>query len=158
MKKIDYLNNANAPYRDKSLKNLKGEKWKAIPGVEGVFEISNFGRIKSLAKEIHYTNGKVIHRKESIIMAGISPAPNYYTGDFTYQLAANLTTGKKVCRFSIARFVYNCFVREIDLDDDSIKVIQTDGNGLNCYYKSQNSFINKEAKKNLHTQAQHYLL
>lgn len=151
MKKIDYLNNINAPYRDKSLKNIKGEKWEAIPGVEGVFEISNFGRIKSLAREIYYTNGKVIHRKECIIMAGVSPAPNYYTGDYTYQLAAHLSTAGKIYHFSVARLVYNCFVREIDLDDDSINVIQKDGNGLNCHYKNLKAVSSIEKQKRIYT-------
>jgi NUMOD4 motif len=31
------------PYRNRELKNIKGEKWKDIPELEEYFQISNFG-------------------------------------------------------------------------------------------------------------------
>ena len=32
-------------------KDLKGEVWKCIAGYEGLYQISNMGRVKSLEKE-----------------------------------------------------------------------------------------------------------
>lgn len=36
------------PYQNTSLKNIKGERWKDIPGFEGEYQLSNYGRLKSL--------------------------------------------------------------------------------------------------------------
>ena len=38
-------------------KDLKGEVWKCIAGYEGLYQISNMGRVKSLEKE---KNNKII--------------------------------------------------------------------------------------------------
>jgi hypothetical protein len=136
MKKQNYLKHTHAAYRNKSLKNLKGEKWAAVPGLEDFYEVSNFGRIKSLAREILYANGKVIFKQARIIMAGVSPAPNYFAGDFTYQLMIALSVNRKVVRYSVARLVYHCFVSVIELKDERICIVQRDGDGLNCHYKN----------------------
>lgn len=53
MKQIPYLDNDERPHRNKSLKNLKVEKWEAIPVFEEYFQIPNLGRIKSLARDIY---------------------------------------------------------------------------------------------------------
>lgn len=127
----------NYPCRNNSLKNLPDEKWAEIPDLVDAFHISNHGRIKSLAREINYANGKVIHKKERILMAGISPANNYYVKDFTYQLNISLNFNKKIYNFSVARLVHYCFNdNAFDLNDHSLFILQKDGNGLNCYYNN----------------------
>lgn len=151
MRKVDYLNKPRAVYRNKSLENLKGGQWASIPGLEDRYDVSNYGRIKSLAREIPYTNGKVIYKKERIIMAGISPAPNHFAKDFTYQLGAQLTAKPKNLRYSVARLVYHSFVQPIDLSDRSIYIIQKDGNGLNCYYKNLKAIQANEKQKRIYT-------
>ena len=37
----------------------KDEIWKDIPNYEGIYQVSNLGRIRSLDREITYANGKV---------------------------------------------------------------------------------------------------
>ena len=39
------------PYQNHSLVNLPKEKWKDIVGFEGIYQISNYGRVKSLPRE-----------------------------------------------------------------------------------------------------------
>jgi len=125
------------PCRNNSLKNLPTEKWAGIPGLEDAFHISDHGRVKSLAREIYYSNGKVIHKKERIIMSGISPANNYHVKDFTYQLKIALHFNKKIYRFSTARLVHYCFNdNTFNLNNHSLFILQKDGNGLNCYYNN----------------------
>jgi hypothetical protein len=152
MKKVDHLADNNAPHRNRSLKNLRNEKWKAVPGLEDVFEISNYGRIKSLAREVLYANGKVIHKKERIIMAGVSVASNYYTGDYMYQLGAALSYNGKTYAYSVARLVYRCFVKELTEKDRLINIIQKDGNGLNCHYKNLLAITATEKQKLIYSQ------
>ena len=40
------------------------EIWKDIVGYEGLYQVSNFGRIKSLDRVIKYSNGKICKYKE----------------------------------------------------------------------------------------------
>ncbi len=136
-KKINYRDQADMPFRNKSLKNLKGEKWKAIPGFEDLYKISNHGRIKSLEREIQQKNGVTKRLKEQIKLAGVSPTSNYFKGDHTYQLAAHFVANGKVYNYSVARLVYQLFVKPLSPDDDTtINIIQKDGNGLNCHYEN----------------------
>jgi NUMOD4 motif len=59
------------PHQNHSLKNIKGEKWKEIPGFEGYFMVSNFGRVKRLEYEMQYKNGAIYIKPEKIIKPGI---------------------------------------------------------------------------------------
>ena len=43
------------------------EIWKDIKGYEGLYQVSNLGRVKSLAKTVIYCNGKVYHYAEAIL-------------------------------------------------------------------------------------------
>ena len=49
------------------------EEWKDIPGYEGLYQASSFGRIKACKRIIKYVNGKKTHKKERIL----SPANSY---------------------------------------------------------------------------------
>jgi len=55
------------PYQNLSLKSIKGERWKDIPGLEDYFMVSNFGRVKRLEFEMQHDNGVTYRRAEKII-------------------------------------------------------------------------------------------
>ena len=42
------------------------EVWRDIKGYEGLYQVSNYGRVKSLEKDIIYKDGNIHHRKERI--------------------------------------------------------------------------------------------
>jgi hypothetical protein len=63
-------------YKDLSLKNLSYineeglnclEEFKDIPGYEGLYQVSNLGRIKSCNRVVKHNNGNVHHKKEKIL-------------------------------------------------------------------------------------------
>jgi len=58
-------------YKNLSLGNMEGEVWADIIGYEGLYMISNMGRVKSLPKRWAAVGGRVIHRKEKILKQGI---------------------------------------------------------------------------------------
>ena len=43
------------------------ENWKDIKGYEGFYQVSDCGRIKSLERDVYYSNGIVHHLKEKIL-------------------------------------------------------------------------------------------
>lgn len=43
------------------------EIWKDIPGWEGLYQVSNLGRIKSLARDYRICNVATVHKKEKIL-------------------------------------------------------------------------------------------
>lgn len=54
-------------YKNLSLEDMPDEVWKDIPGYEGLYQVSNMGRIKSLKKEILGRNESVYPFKEKIL-------------------------------------------------------------------------------------------
>lgn len=49
------------------VKNLEGEEWRDVVGYEGLYEISNFGRVKSLERIRKDKNGKSYRLREKIL-------------------------------------------------------------------------------------------
>lgn len=118
------------PYQDRSLRNIKGEQWKDIPGLEGYFRISNVGRIKRLKRESVNSRGTVVIYKEQIIAPRLMFASNHHTADTTAQLFAHLQVEGRRYHLPIRRLVFHCFVQPFDLKDKTITIICKNKNGL----------------------------
>lgn len=80
-------------------KNQNNEEWKPIKGYEGLYEISNFGRVKSL-------NYNKTHRKQ--IMKPVKDKENYLT--------IVLSNNGKIKGYKISRLVYEAFIGPIPKD------------------------------------------
>lgn len=119
------------PYQDLKLRSIKGEKWKDIPGLEGYYQISNYGRIKRLEYEMQYKNGAIYLKEEKIIKPTIVKQPNKFKRDHSYFLTNRVILNKKRHNFTIARIVYYCFVEQFDYDDSTIVIICRDGDNFN---------------------------
>lgn len=46
-------------YKNLSIESLPNEEWSDVVGWEGLYQVSNFGRVKSLSKRIVYKDGRV---------------------------------------------------------------------------------------------------
>lgn len=119
------------PFQNLDLKTIKGEKWKDIPGLELYAKVSNYGRIKRLAYELEYSDGRIFFKPEKIIKPVVMKIPNSFTNDHLFFLRSTVTLFKQKHNFSIARLVYHCFKKPIDLNDESIVILTKDHNGLN---------------------------
>lgn len=85
-------------------KKIKCEIWNDIPGYEGLYEVSNMGRVKSVSHEINITwNGKTVIKpiKEKII------ALRKQNGGY---LIANLSVGGKRKECTVHRLVAKAFI------------------------------------------------
>lgn len=56
--------------------NIKEEVWKDIKGYEGVYQVSNMGRVKSLDRLVEYKNGKNVPKKGRFLKPDIGKS-NY---------------------------------------------------------------------------------
>lgn len=121
----------NKPYLNRSLKNIKGEKWKDIPGMEGYFKISNFGRIKRVAYQAIYKNGMLYNEQEMIMKPSLSRHYNNYMKDYTSYLRGRIVLEGVYYSFTISRMVYNCFVAPLDIKDFTRIIFYKDGDSFN---------------------------
>lgn len=55
------------PYQNLSTEDMPGEIWKDVPGWEGLYQISNYGRAKSLPRDVLTSNGQIRHYPQKII-------------------------------------------------------------------------------------------
>lgn len=117
-------------YQDTSLTDRPDEKWESMPELEPYFMVSNFGRIKRLARKEIHRNGSGYIRPERIIKIQLGRAFNTVKKDYTYQLVINPMIDNHIHHFSIKRLVYYCFVNGFDLNDHYLNVIPKNGNGL----------------------------
>jgi hypothetical protein len=137
------------PCFNKSLKSLKGEEWREIPYTEGYFLISNFGRIKALARYIERKNASFgFWTKDKILSQSCSRQMNRYKGDYTF--------GMRVCyqfngqKFSTMarRLVYEVFVKPLTREKMEGKyVYPKDGDGLNSHASNLGLATKSEMRK-----------
>ena len=126
MGKIEY------PHQNLSLKDMPGERWKNIPGFEDLYELSNYGRVKSLGRWIEKERYDYFH-PERIIKVRLSSSKKKKSN---VDLQMKLHKEKKRYQFSVARYVYHLFVAPFDLGDHTLIVTRKNGDKLNCYYKN----------------------
>lgn len=118
-------------FQRRELDNLKGEIWVDIPGLDGAYQVSCFGRVKRLKREVLDARGYLRQLQEQILTADIHQMQNKGIGDeITHLNVSVLYEGKKT-KFSIGRMVYYCFVKPFTLEDHSLVVCPKDGDGKN---------------------------
>ena len=123
-------------YKNKSLKDLKGEVWKVIPYTEGYYLVSNLGRVKALARQVYcVANGTHCYRwlKERILQQGVQRVYNHYKGDFVIELVVRYCFEKTNFCSMVRRLVYEAFNAPAKKETMEQKVvIPRDGDGFNC--------------------------
>ncbi len=131
------------PYQNTSLKDLSQEKWKDIPGFEGLYQLSNYGRIKSLERWIDTGRFDSL-KSERIVKPRIVISPK---GDVSLQMKLHKER-KRYC-FSVARYVYFLFINPFDLDDQSLVVTFRNGDHLFLRHKNLKLQTRSEVAKSV---------
>jgi hypothetical protein len=122
------------PYENLSLISLPKERWKEIPGFEGYYKISNYGRVRTVPHEtVNNVHGGVYTRKERLLKAHVIKKVNKTLKEETYGL--NITLSKDGIRynFQIARLVYYLFKEKFDLSNKLIFITTRDNDGRNVH-------------------------
>jgi hypothetical protein len=128
---IENMNKKDYPYQNRSLKNIKGEHWEDIPGLDGAYCISNFGRVKSLRRWIQrelsggfWLREKILAQRKQIQLVSDGKRK-------LYRLTAQISYSGKKYSIYIARTVYFLFVKQFDLQDRSLVASYKDGDPFN---------------------------
>lgn len=82
------------------------EEWKTINGYEGLYEVSNMGRVRSLDRKVIYKNGK-----EHLHKGRIKSQPNDCKTEYR---VAVLSRENKLRAFKISRLVATNFIENKD--------------------------------------------
>jgi NUMOD4 motif len=135
------------PYLNTSPVSLKKEKWKDIPGYEYYYQVSNYGRVKALARTVLTESGKIYHYQEKMRKILLRTAHNKTVNEPLFRLSISLCKENHVETFNIARLVYTTFVKPIDLRDHSTLIAFKDNDARNVHVsnlmKSNNLMIRK---------------
>lgn len=118
------------------------EKWKSINGYEGVYEVSNFGRVKTLDKFIKGRNNSFSPRKSKIIKGEIDK-DGYHVVTLTHN---RLVKKYKVHRLVAIHFVPNVENKPQVNHIDNVKNNNVVAN-LEWVYPSENSLHMKKCNR-----------
>lgn len=114
--------------------NYLNEEWKPIKGYENLYEISNYGRVRSLDKYVKSKNGSMQFRKGKLIIPHI---PNKKAPHYQIQLWKN----GAYKYFYIHQLVYIAFVGQIP---EGMQVNHLNENGIDNRLENLNLMTPKE--------------
>lgn len=122
-------------YKNLSLENLPDEEWRDIKGYEGLYQVSNMGRVKCLSRPCGGKHNRFISK---IKIMKMKPNVNGY-------LQANLHKNGIIKRISVHRLVALAFIPKIDGKDyiDHINSTKIDNRVENlrwCTHQENDSF------------------
>lgn len=147
------------PCRDKSLKNLRGEKWKDIPGSDDNFQLSNYGRLKALSRYVENKSRKGFWKKDKILTLSIVPHFNPLVKKYYYEVRGIFNYNGQRFSFGVGRMVYHLFIKPIDFTKDAMMICHKDDDDLNnhvsnllllsCSDKQKLSFSRKRQTSHL---------
>ena len=129
------------PYHNRKLADMPGEEWRAIAGFELTYEVSNLGRVRSLARFYPHRQGKPVWLESRILALTHRLDKNERTGEPTVAVRVALSRDGVRYDRTVRRLVYAAFVQE-DLGQGV--VINRDGNGWNNQVENLQLVTNSE--------------
>lgn len=133
---VKFKKNVLFPYQDISLISGNNESWRPVPGFEGLYEVSSFGRVKSLKREVLLQRGGPKSIPERILRTQCRTKKNNSVGDYLYTLMVTLYIDGVPSWYSVGRLVYHAFIGHFDLSDKAIMISYKDGDGRNLHFEN----------------------
>ena len=111
---------------------MEGERWKFIPGFEGYYMASNFGRVKSVDRTVPHPRLYSQFVEGRILRQSIAENRNLKTGEPMIDLRVSLTVEGSSYYFNTRRIIYQTFKnKNLDYHTDGLYIINKDGDGYN---------------------------
>ncbi len=121
---------------------MNKETWKGVRGYEGLYEVSDLGRIRSLGRECNSKNNSRQSKKARILVQEVTV--HGYCRVRLYDING------KASHYAVHRLVMSNFVGESDLEINHVNEIKTDNrlsnleyctSKYNCHYGTRNARI-----------------
>jgi hypothetical protein len=114
------------------------ENWKDIKGYEGLYQVSDLGRVKSLRRSVHNSSNGGYFIDEKILKQS-NGGNNYFV--------VGLSKNMKSKSFYVHRLVAETFlIKKENLVIDHLNNISTDNRLVNLQYISQRENLSKDKK------------
>lgn len=141
------VNNLPPAHLDTSPGNRRGERWKDIPGFEGSFQASNYGRIRSLDRIVPHKRCEMQFVKGRILKPNIKKHYNNFLDDYVVILQATLMLENVRYEYSVRRLIYAAFRKKVFRLESPKMIISVDGNGYNNHLSNLRMVNNSERMK-----------
>lgn len=147
-------------YKNLDLKNLPGEAWKEVTDYEEFYQVSNYGRVKSLPRyheTFIYKQQRTISywTKERIKRCHVKKSWNTVVNKPYFECAVTLNRDRTEKRVPVRRLVYHAFVKPIHLEKDQLLIMNKDGNGLNNHYQNLIAGLRTDVLKRSYDRKRH---
>jgi len=125
------------------------EIWKDIIGYEGLYQVSNFGNVKSLDREVVYNDGRVYNYYEKILTPFIG-THGYYSLCLSgkrfcnHQLVAIVFLGHKPCGKKIV--INHKDNNPLNNHVDNLEIVTTRYN-TSCHKKNESGFTGVKKRR-----------
>ena len=116
------------PYYQRGLADLLGEMWRGVTGFETDYEVSNLGRVCSLARFVPHRHGTPVWVERRILAQTHRLDKNERTGEPSVALRVAFSRDGTRHDLTVRRLVYAAFVQP---ELGAGLVINRDGNGWN---------------------------
>ena len=104
------LPDSTHPFINRDLVSLPDERWKKISGFESEYEVSSFGRVRSMARFVPHRHGKPVWVESRILAQTYGLDKNERTGEPTVALRVALSRNGTRHDLTVRRLVYAAYV------------------------------------------------
>jgi len=132
------------PFHNRDVADLPGEVWRGIAGFETAYQVSNLGRVCSLARFVAHRSGKPVWVERRIMAQTYRLDKNERTGQPSVAVRTALSQEGTRHDLTVRRLVYAAFV-QAELGKGV--VINRDGDGWNNQVENLQLVTNSEKGK-----------
>lgn len=114
---IAYSECCTLPYLNMQIEDIEGEEWIDILGYDGIYLVSNLGRIKSYQREINMGRFGIRIQPERIMKQHISKSNPNNLKELSKSLQVSFSVDKKKTTYHVSTLVGNAFVGELKVNE-----------------------------------------
>lgn len=132
-----------------SLDDLPGEVWLPVEGSEDFALISQYGRVKRIARQFTTAVGDTRYYGERIYQPTVKTYSTFKSGGYRYHLCCTISAERSHRVFNVAKMVYYLFNKPFPMDDIDYKIMPINGNDLDIRPNNLELLFTKDPKTDI---------